>query len=393
MKEIELKTTKIKIVFIALGVTVLSVLIALRVYLYVDENKYSPKLNEGRRWKIGYYEGGNYKDYQTYLIALVKGLETLGWLPELQFPEFKENDNTRVVWDFLSEVNSEYIEFVKEAYWTSDWYEEKRARNKLSAIVYLQQKKLDLIIAGGTWAGLDLANHSHHVPTLVISSSDPVEAGIVESPEDSGFKHVHAVCDPDRYVRQLRAFHNIVPFDRLGVVYEETPEGRIYASLSSVLKVSVEKGFDVVSCIAMDQDISEVEAMEGVLECHEELAKKVDAVYVTAHRGVNPKWMPGVLEPLIKGKIPTFAQEGPDQVKRGVMLSIARVEVDEMGLFQAGVIARAFHGENLGDIEQVYEEKKRIVVNNETAKRIEFSISESVLKVADKVYETIEHGE
>ena len=385
-----MKKSKTKIIAVVL---LLIILIVFGIYFSFPKEKYSPKLNDGKRWRIGYYEGGNYKDYQTYLIAVVKGLETLKWLPELDWPEFKENDNTRAVWNFLSEVNSEYIEFVKEAYWTSDWYEEKRSKNKLDAIVYLQQKKLDLIIAGGTWAGLDLANYSHHVSTLVISASDPIEAGIIRSAEDPGYRHVHAVCDPGKYERQIRAFHNIVPFNRLGVVYEETPEGRIYAALSSVLKISVEKGFDVVSCIAMDQDIPEIEAMQGVLKCHEELANKADAVYITAHRGVNPKWMPGVLKPLFEKKIPTFAQEGPDQVKRGVMLSIARVEVEDMGLFQAGVIAQSFHGKRLGEIGQVYEEQKRIVVNKETARRIGYPISESVLKIADTVYETIEHGE
>ena len=389
MREEELKTPNNKIIAAVLLIVISSIF---GVYFYIDSKaKYVPKLNDGKRWRIGYYEGGNYKDYQIYLIALVKGLETLKWLPELDFPKFKENDNTKAVWDFLVEVNSEYIEFVKEAYWTSDWYEDKRSNNKLKAIVYLQQRKLDLIIAGGTWGGLDLANYSHSVPTLVISTSDPIEAGIIKSAEDSGFSHVHAVCDPGRYERQIRAFHNIVDFKKLGVVYEETEEGRIYAALSSVLKISLEKQFDVVSCIAMDQNIPEVEAMEGVLKCHEELATKSDAVYITAHRGVNPKWMPGVLEPLFKSKTPTFAQEGPDQVKRGVMLSIARVEVEDMGLFQAGVVAQSFHGKNLGDIEQVYEEEKRIVVNNETARRIEYPISEAVIKVADTVYESIEH--
>lgn len=378
---------------IAVGALVV-ISIVFGIYFYFDGDKaYSPILNEGKRWRVGYYEGGNYKDYQTYLISLVKGLETLEWLPKLDFPKFKENDNTRVIWEYLSEVDSEYIEFVNEAYWTSDWYEDKRSVNKLDVIVYLQQGKLDLIIAGGTWGGVDLATYSHHTPTIVISASDPVEAGIIRSAEDSGFDHVHAVCDPGKYERQIRAFHNIVGFDRLGVVYEETEEGRIYAALSSVLKISVEKGFNVVSCIAMDQNLPEVDSMKEVLKCHEELGSKVDAVYITAHRGVNPKWMPEVLEPLFEHKIPTFAQEGPDQVKRGVMLSIARVEVEDIGLFQAGVIARSFHGEKLRSISQIYEEEKRIVVNNETARRIEFAISDAVINAADKVYESIKHGE
>lgn len=359
-------------------------------FIFVVNGSYKPITDQGHRWRIGYYEGGPYKDYQTYLIAVVRGLEHLGWLPEIDWPEFEDNDNTKAVWEFLGKIDSYYIDFVQEAYWTSDWYEHKRRKNKLDAIVYLQQRKLDLIIAGGTWAGLDLANYSHSVPVLVISTSEPIKAGIIVSAEDSGYDHVHAVCDPKRYERQLRAFHNIINFKNLGVVYEDSDDGRVYAALDSVTKMSKELEFNVVGCIANDADLPEEQAMQGVLRCHEELTRKVDAVYITAHRGVNPKWMPGVLKPLFEHKIPTFAQEGPDQVKRGVLLSISRVEVEEMGLFQAEVIAKIFHGVEPREIKQVFEEPKRIVVNTKTAELIDYNLPKSVIDAADRVYETID---
>jgi len=360
---------------------------------FYKKDSYLPMINNDKKWRIGYYEGGEYKDYQTYLITLVEGLSTLGWLNKIDFPVFKneDNDNTKLVWDILvQQTKSEYIEFVEEAYWSAEWYDNIRKKNKEDVIKYLQEKKLDLIIAGGTWGGLDLANNEHNVPVLVISTSDPIQAGIIKSAKDSGYDHVHAVCDPDRYLRQLRAFHNIINFEKLGVVYENTDDGKVYAALNDVIKISLEGEFDVVTCIAADADLTAQESMEGVYKCHEELAQTTDAVYITAHRGVNPKWMPGILKPLFDHKIPTFAQEGPDQVKHGVLLSIARVETEEMGLFQAKVIGYIFNGKKPRDIDQIFEEPKRIVINLEAAKLMDIDIPESVVNAADKVYDYIE---
>lgn len=376
--------------FIGVGVFLLVICIFLVFYDIYSKDVFTPRTNDGAKWRIGYYQGGSYKDYQTYLIALAQGLQTLRWVYKLDFPQFAANDNTKAVWDELTRTESKYLEFVPEAYWSADWYEDKRVKTKAAAIKYMQAGGLDLIIAGGTWAGLDLANNQHSVPVVVISASDPIKAGIIRSAKDSGYNHVHAVCDPGKYQRQLRAFHNIVGFKRLGVVYEDTEDGRVYASLEDVTRVSLEKDFDIVTCIAFDQNLSEEDSMKNVHTCHKELATQVDAVYITAHRGVNPKWMPTVLQPLFDHKIPTFAQEGPDQVKRGVVLSIARMEVEEMGLFHAKTIGYALNGHNLRDVDQVFAEPKRIVINKEAAELIGFEIPKAVMDAAHKVYDKIE---
>jgi ABC-type uncharacterized transport system substrate-binding protein len=379
-----------KYINILIGVVVFLSVSFILIFGFYKKSEYSPRTNNGLKWRIGYYEGGSYTDYQTYFLALIKGLDNLGWLQKIDLPKFKENDNMKVVWNELVKNKSKYIQFVKEAYWSADWYDNKRIKNKLEAIKYLRDKKLDLIIAGGTWGGLDLANNEHSVPVLVISTSDPIKAEIINSANDSGFDHVHATCDPDRYVRQLRAFHNIVKFKKLGVVFEDTHDGRVYASLEDVLKVSLEADFDIVTCIAFDQNLSEEESMKGVYKCHEELATKVDAVYITAHRGTNPKWMPNVLKPLFDNNIPTFAQEGPDQVRRGAMLSIARLDTEDMGLYYAETIAKILNGILPRKINQIFEQDKRIVINIKTAELIGYDIPQVIIDAADKIYERIE---
>ena len=360
-------------------IVVLSLFFFTFILFFKTPNKeYPPRTNDGKKWRIGYYEGGSYQDYQLYLIALINGLERIKWIPEVDIPDLSSNNDTKKLWKYLTTIESEYIEFVEEAYWSSSWYEDQREVNKLDVTVYLQQEKLDLIIGGGTWGGLDLANNLHRVPVVVISTSDPIGAGIIKSAKDSGYHHVHATCDPDRYVRQIIAFHNIIGFKRLGIVFENTGDGRVYASIDDALKASLIADFRVITCIAFDQNLTEEESMKGVYKCHEQLATKVDAIYIGAHRGTNSKWMPNVLKPLFDNNIPTFAQEGPDQVRRGVLLSIARVETEDMGDFYAETIAKIFNGISPREINQVFEQKKRIVINMETARRIGLKIPESI---------------
>lgn len=376
-------------IFIGLGVFVLvgSVLIYTHIFM---TNGYKPKTNNGKKWRIGYYQGGDYKDYQTYLLALTKGLEELRWVYKLDLPQFESNDDLAAVWQALTKVESRYIKFMPQGYWSCGWYEENRTEKRDEVLQHLQKGGLDLIIAGGTWAGLDLANDLHSTPVLVISASDPVLSGLVKSSGDPRYDHVHATFDPGRYKRQVRAFYNIVRFKKLGIVYENTRSGRIYAGLDDAMAVGREKGFDVVTCVASDQNISEIEAMQGVLECHAELAAQVDAVYITAHRGVNPKWMPGVLQPLFNHNIPTFAQEGPKQVERGVMLSIARTDVEEIGLFLAKTVGYALNGKSIGHVRQIFEEPKRIVINTKAAELIGFKIPDAIVSAAYKVCDEIE---
>jgi hypothetical protein len=38
----------------------------------------SPRTNNGQKWRIGYYEGGEYIDYQKIFGETVKGLMKLG---------------------------------------------------------------------------------------------------------------------------------------------------------------------------------------------------------------------------------------------------------------------------------------------------------------------------
>ena len=362
----------------------------------------SPVTHNGKKWKLGFYEGGPYTNYPLHLRELVNGLGQLGWvektdIPKLEkialelMPHYKIEDlnlnNSTLIWEWLAKnIKSEYIQFSKSACWSANWNGDQRKINRKEAIELLKKGDIDLIIAMGTWAGQDLVNNEHSVPTVVMSTSDPVRAGIIKSPMDSGYAHVHAMCDPSRYLRQVRLFHSIINFEKLGVVYENTIEGRSYASIQDIEQVARERNFKIIYCEAPFSGVDEKKATEAIIECHTELAKKVDALYITVHRGVAIDSMNDIMVPLIIHKIPTFSQRGILEVEYGALYCLDRESFSNLGQYYAKSITKILKGTRPGDLDQVYEEPKKIAINLDTAKKIDYKPPPNILNVADIIY-------
>jgi ABC-type uncharacterized transport system substrate-binding protein len=354
----------------------------------------APKTNNGKKWRIGYHEGGEYVDYQKYLIATVQGLMDLGWIEQTKIPP-QQGEQTKELWIWLADnAQSNYIEFVKDAYYSANWDDALRKKMTAQMIARLNQKKdIDLMIAAGTAGGKDLANDKQNTPTIVISASDPIASGIIKSVEDSGYDHLHASVDPTRFERQVGIFHDIIHFEKLGLAYENSPSGKVYAALEMVEKIARERGFEVVSCYTLDEvpDVKDSEA--SVRKCFEELGKKVDAIYVTMQNGVNSDSIPKLVEIANRYRIPTFSQSGSHEVKYGFLLSISQASYRYAGRFHAKTIAKVFNGAKPGQLVQLFEEPPKIAINLRTAEIIGYDPPVDVLAVADEIYEKIQKPE
>ena len=48
-----------------------------------DKENFStaPRTNNGEKWRIGYYEGGEYLEYQQTLIATINGFMEINYFP------------------------------------------------------------------------------------------------------------------------------------------------------------------------------------------------------------------------------------------------------------------------------------------------------------------------
>ena len=354
------------------------------------EFKTTPITKNGQKWRIGYYEGGPYKNYPIVLTAVINGLIDLGWLEPLTFPPLN-TDDSKVLWDFLAATaTSPYLEFVADAHYSPNWDENITKTMRQALITRLNtQHDIDLMIATGTTAGQSLANNEHQTPTIVISTNDPLGSGIIKSIEDSGYDHIHAQVDPQRFERQIRAFHQVINFKTLGVAYENSPNGYKYAAMDIIKKVAAEKDFEIITCYTKDEVPDVTVAEESVKACFRELTGKVESLYVTRQNGISNKNLPELVQLAIAGKLPTFSQAGSDEVRAGFLLSMAQSGLTHVGRFHAAAIAKVFNGAKPRQLEQLFAEPVELAVNVQTAKLIGVDLPPDLLEAANEVYTEI----
>ncbi len=352
--------------------------------------KASPITNSDKPWRIGYYEGGPYIEYQKVLTATVKGLMDLCWIETQKIPN-QEGEQTDALWKWLTtNLNSDYIEFVNNGHYSAGWEDESRENLKQQVIQRLAKKQdIDLMIAMGTWAGQDLANNKHSTNTLILSSSDPIASGIIKSIDNSGFKHVHATVDPDRYERQLRVFHDITGFKKLGIAYEDTQNGRSYAAMDTIKSLSEEIGFSIVPCHTKS-DIKDIRFAEhSVVRCFQQLVETADAIYVTEQGGVTKNTLPVLVQTANRHHIPTFSQSGSEEVKHGILASLSQANFKFFGEFHATTAAQIFNGAKPSELNQHFKEPPRMAVNLKTAEIIGFNPPLLLLGASDEIYQEI----
>jgi len=360
-----------------------------------NQNSSKPSQEYDQRWRIAYYQGGEYADYYEYLVATVNGLMELGWIEPVSLPDFPGSD-TKALWRWMAQnVESSYLEFVIDGFYSVEWDESARAETRGRLISRLNHSKdIDMMMAMGTWAGQDLANNLHRIPTVVISASNPVGADIITSLDDSGFDHLFASYDPGLYPQQIQLFHKLVGFKKLGVPFENSSNGRVYAGMEIIEKAALELNFEVIPCYTKS-DVSDLdEANRSVIKCFEELAPKVDAIYVSTQGGVNAQTTPELVRIANRNSVPTFSQNGEQEVRYGYMLSLAaRGGIAPEGHFLAQNIGRIINGAKPRELKQLFDASSSVVLNMKTAENIGFYLNADLLAAADKLYWQIEQPE
>ncbi|MDJ0783249.1 MAG: ABC transporter substrate binding protein [Desulfosarcinaceae bacterium] len=368
---------------------ILAALFSIRAY--ADERRFSTTPTHPaetvRKWRIGYLQGGDYIDYKETLLATVRGLIDLGWMPPIRTAEWAKLESAEI-WERLSVADSsEYLRFVPDAFYDAGWISSAR----LSVADTIRKrvrssKDLDLIIAMGTWAGQDLARLNLDTNVLVMTASDPVSAGIVPDVERSGRRYLHAHIDPSLNERQLRLFHQTVKFKKLGMIFEDSVAGRSYAGISAVKRLSNELDFEIITCHAQS-DIPDKQAREGAyIKCLETIARQIDALYVTLHGGVSEQSLPLIAKRARYLRLPTFSQSGEQEVVQGLLMSLSRASFKQVGRFEAAIMAKVFNGAEPGQLRQVFEENLSLSLNLQTAKIINYIPTADVLATADLIH-------
>jgi ABC-type uncharacterized transport system substrate-binding protein len=192
--------------------------------------------------------------------------------------------------------------------------------------------------------------------------------------------------EPHRYQRQVRLFHEIIPFRRLGLVFEDSEAGRTYAALDAVTAVGQELGFEVIPCHADAAGLPLESAAHNVLSCYSKLAPITDAVYVTENRGMTRDTVSAVAKMLREARVPSFSMLGAQEVKEGILLSLSEADYTYIGLFYAETIARILNGAQPRQLNQIWTDPEKFALNLATARAIGFDPPVDVLLAADELF-------
>ena len=358
------------------------------------DGKDLPQTNNGKPWRIAYCQSGEFVNYASTLYALANGLSELGWIDIQGLPYTPGQKEARLMWEWLATHSGGYVEFVPDAYYSLEKNSTGENGETPQQIVakLTARRDIDLILVMGTQAGELLAKRQPQVPTLVFSTSNAVQSGIIQSVNDSGVDNLWAHVEPTRYQRQIEIFHDLFAFKKLGMVYDDSPAGKVYAAVADVEKVAMERGFEITSVIVPDKQNNRAAHRQQMLAAYEQLVQDgVDAVYCSLYLDRDVIELSQLFAPLYEKKIPVFSQMGVAEVKNGALLSVSRADFVGLGKFGAYTMTQVFHGIPLRQLPQIFENTPSIVLNLEVAEKVHYNPPFEVLLVADEIYPKIEN--
>lgn len=368
------------------------------IIIHINQKKVSDHTHpHHEKARILYYEGGPYYDYRNNLISLFEGLIEQKIIDPINFMDLikdSSSEDNRQVWDYICDnLESDHIIMNKGDFYSSNWDESLRSKTKETVLSRLKDPtEFKLVIAMGTWAGLDLVNNDHNVNTMVISTTDALRAGIIKEMNDSRFPHVFVEYDPYIYYQQLKLFYSIFQFNKLGLVFTDSLDGRTYVAYDDVMKLSKEKGFEVVKCNVNGYEQDMKVLIEEGKACVDELSSQVDAMYFGDQTFMKYDHMPYVIIATIKNKVPTWSHHGIEHVRRGILMSKSHEhQFKNKGKWQAKIFNKIIH--NLQEpykINGIWDDKTELAINMAVAKKIGFDVPPAILKISNKIFNSIE---
>lgn len=319
------------------------------------------KPDDKKIYRVGYIEGGPFWTFSQTMDAIKAQLDQSGFKDRVTYP--------------------------KDAYYSPGWANKDLLQTQAKEI--MGRDDLDLVIAAGTAANAAVLEHNtQKIPVMGISVADAVKANFVKSEKDSGVDNYIVRIVPGRYERMFRIFSDVVGFQKLGLLYSDTENGRKYANVEDARKVAKERGFTIIEYNKVSESATANDCAEGIKWL---IDQGIDAFFIPVLYCFD--WTTSDVERLLnllnKNKIPTFAREGTKYVKAGALMGFSTIDFSKRGNFLADKIMRIFNGEKPRSLPMVDEATPKISMNLKVAEIIGFDPSFDILAVSDELFQEI----
>lgn len=372
-----MKNKKIKILFLSV-LFFISVAAAFPLcHAYADRDVF----------RVAYLEGDPYVNYAGSLFGLIAGISELGLTEHPDGSGFQEgSDDAGIIWNWLDGHSVDSIEFVGDEFYQLIFMSEEE---KAEFVRHMNEDgEIDLILVMGTAAAQFVKENKIKTDMMVISMTNAYKSGIVKGVEYSGLDNIWAHMSPNRYYNQLNVFYDLFRFEKLGIVFEDSENGRNEIAYEDIRRFAENNGIDLVE-VPVDADINSDAPgsyEEKMILGYHELAGKADAVYMTNSGNRTPERIPEYLEPLYRYGVPVFSQTGKNDVKNGATMTVVRYSFEEIGAFCADRLVRIMEGKRPGELEQGYDESQAICFNISAAEQADLKLPFKALLSADTIY-------
>lgn len=280
-------------------------------------------------------------------------------------------------------------EFPQDARFSPGWEPENMRTLPEKAAQLMRRKDLDLVVGMGTAAVKALlAANDGRTPIIGMGMADPVAAGVVKDAQDSGVDNLTTRVTVDRWSSMFRVFHDVVRFRKMGVMYPDTPEGRVYAALGDAEAIAAELGFSLVRYGGLSSAETTDECRKGLEALREQ---GMDAFFIGPLNcfDIGGDGLATLLDTLAAWKMPTFARDGSEYVKAGALMGFSTWNFAPIGEFHALQARAILTGGTPRALSMLDKSEPSIALNLATAKAIGFEFPFDVLVAADELHETV----
>lgn len=353
------------------------------------------KKMDGSKYRIAYVDYDEYLPASQQLYYILLGLKNMGWITCDEFPFTSDSMSTKEMIRELSKMDlGEYIEFDESAFYYLGYTKEEDVISGLKKHVE-EDKDIDLVITFGTSAGKLVRDMELSVPMVDFSATDPVASGIIDSStEGSGRDKVWAQVEPSMPLRQLKYYHSIYPFEKLGIVVygDETISG-----VPDIEKARDEVGFELVK-YNLPEVLRETEEEQEVYynQVKERFMKLrddgIDAFFLTVDLINDMDRLEELLNIFYEKNIPVYVMDDTSTVENGALMIISTYDFENVGYFIADAIAKILNGAVAGDLPCVYTSSPYICFNYDIAKKIGYPLDFRFLMSCDEIYHKKEEG-
>jgi outer membrane protein len=241
----------------------------------------------------------------------------------------------------------------------------------------LADPQIDLIIAGGVIAS-HVAGHRKGLSKPVVAPLviDAEVQGIPLQGQVSGVENLCYIASPVDVQRDLEVFREVVPFERIGLLYAGSIGDAVPELVEYALAQMRELGIEGVP----------VPVGAGGAEALERLPDEVEAVFVGLPLHLRDGEVAALAAGLIERKLPSFTAFGSlsgNQVEAGLMVGLhADADIGRLARRVALNVQRILLGEEPGSLPVLFSRQERLTINVETANAVGVYPSWAVLTEA-----------